>query len=138
VNQQYNKVHTQSKLWSGNVKANTTVASGMNTSLSSLSQSISKSELPEPLPWLFKKDGFWDQLMTDWLKAQSQVPFHMYARPSEKTASRIPHLTTTPGLASFYNNYIGASRTQTRPKSTKRPFQCVSSQKLDKRQSQSS
>jgi hypothetical protein len=79
VNQQYNEVHTRSKLWSGNVGASTTVASEMTTSFLNLSQSINESESSEPLSWLFKKDGFQDQLMTDWLKAQSQVPFHMYA-----------------------------------------------------------
>ena len=126
VNQQYREVHTQSKLWRGNVGARTTVVLEMTTSSSNLSQSINESESLEPLPWLFEKDGFQDQLMTDWLKAQSQVPFHMYARPSEKTASQIPHSTMTPGLASFYKDYIGASRMHTQQKSTKRPFQCVS------------
>ena len=73
ANQQYNKVHTQSKLWRGNVGASTTIESETMTSSSNLCPSINKSKSFEPLPWPFKKDGFWDQLMTDWLKTQPQV-----------------------------------------------------------------
>ena len=73
ANQQYNKVYTQSKLWRGNVGASTTIESETMTSSSNLCPSINKSKSFEPLPWPFKKDGFWDQLMTDWLKTQPQV-----------------------------------------------------------------
>ena len=62
----------------------------------------------------------------------------MYAQPSEKTASQIPHSTTMPGLVSFYKDSIGASKKQTQQKSTKKPSQCVSSQSSDERQSRSS
>ena len=81
VNQQYNEVHMWSKLWRGNVGASTTIALKTTTSSLNLCPSINESKSLEPLPWLFEKDGFRDQLMTDCLKAQSQVPFHMYARP---------------------------------------------------------
>ena len=138
VNQQYREVHTRSKLWRGNVGASTTVALETTTSSLNHSPSIRESNSLEPLPWLCEKDGFRDQLMTDWLKAQSQVPFHMYARPSEKTASRTPHSTTTPGLVSFYNDSIVASKTQIQRRSTKRPSQCLSSPKSDARQLRSS
>ena len=138
VNQQYREVHTRSKLWRGNVGASTTVASETTTSSLNHSPSIRESNSLEPLPWLCEKDGFRDQLMTDWLKAQSQVPFHMYARPSEKTASRTPHSTTMPGLVSFYNDSIVASKTQIQRRSTKRPSQCLSSPKSDARQLRSS
>ncbi len=69
---------------------------------------------------------------------QSQVPFHMYARPSEKTASQTHPSTKMPGLDSFYSNSIGASKTQTQQRNTKRPSQCVSSKRSEKRQSLSS
>ena len=138
VNQQYNEVHTRSKLWRGNVGASTMVALEMTTSSLNLSPSISESKSWEHLPWLSGKDGLWDQLSTDWLKAQSQVPFHMYVQPSEKTASQIPHSTTTPGLASFYKDSIVASKMQIQQKSINRPYQCLSLQKLDERQSQNS
>jgi hypothetical protein len=65
VNQQFNKVHTRSKLGRGNDGASTTNALGTTTSSSKNSHDINKSKSLEPLPWLCKKDGFWDQLMTD-------------------------------------------------------------------------
>jgi hypothetical protein len=135
VNQQFNEVHTRSKLGRGNNGASTTHALGTRTSSSNISHHINKSKSLEPLPWLCEKDSFWDQLMTDWLKAQSQVPFHMYAQPSEKMASQTHPSTKMPGLDSFYSNSIGASKTQTQQRNTKRPSQCVSSQRLEKRQS---
>ncbi len=126
VNQQFNEVHTQSKLGHGNDGASTTNALGTMTSSLNISHDINKSKSSEPLPWLCKKESFWDQLMTYWLKAQSQVPFHMYARPSEKTASQTHPSTKMPGLDSFYSNSIGASKTQTQQRNTKRPSQCTS------------
>jgi hypothetical protein len=111
VNQQFNEVHTQSKLGRGNNGASTTNALGTTTSSSNISHNINVSKSSEPLPWLCKKDGFWDQLMTDWLKAQSQVPFHMYAQPSEKKASQTHPSMKIPGLDSFYSDSIGASKT---------------------------
>jgi hypothetical protein len=135
VNQHFNKVHMQSKLGRGNNGASTTNALGTTASSSNISHNINESKSSEPLPWLCKKDGFWDQLMTDWLKAQSQVPFHMYVQPSEKTASQTHPSTKMPGLDSFHSNSIGASKTQTQQRNTKRPSLCVSSQRLEKRQS---
>jgi hypothetical protein len=102
---------------------------------SNISHNINKSKSLEPLPWLYEKDGFWDQLMTGWLKAQSQVPFHMYVQPSEKTASQTHSLTKMAGLNSFYSDSIMASKTQTQQRNTKRPSQCVSLQRPEKRQS---
>ncbi len=62
--------------------------------------------------------------MINWLKAQSQVLFHMYAQLSEKMASRTLHLTKMPGLDSFYSNSsIGASNMQTQQRNTKRQSQ---------------
>jgi hypothetical protein len=121
VNQQFIKVHMRIKLGRGNDGASTTNALGTTTSSSNISQDINESKLSEPLPWLCEKEYFWDQLMTDWLKAQSQVPFHMYARPSEKTASQTHPSTKMPGLDSFYSNSIRASKTQTQQRNTKRP-----------------
>ncbi len=138
VNQQFNEVHTRSKLGRGNNGVSTTNALGTTTSSSNISHDIKESKSSEPLPRLCEKDGFWDQLMTDWLKAKSQVPFHMYVQPSEKTASQTHPLTKMPGLDSFYSDSIGASKTQTQQRNTERPSQCVSSQRSEKRQSLSS
>ncbi len=138
VNQQFGKVHTRNKLGRGNDGASTTNALRTMTSSSNISQEINESKSSVPLPWLCKKDGFQDQLMTDWLKAQSQVTFHMYVQPSEKMASQTHPSTKMPRLDSFYSNSIGASKTQTQQRNTKRPSQCVSLQRLEKRQSLSS
>ena len=133
ANQQFNKVNMQSKLGHGNDSASTTNALGTTTSSSNISQDINESKSSKPFPWLCKKDGFRDQLMTNWLKTQSQVPFHMYARPSEETASQTHPSMKMPGLDSFYSDSIGASKTQTQQRNTKRPSQCVSLQRLEKR-----
>jgi hypothetical protein len=47
--------------------------------------------------------AFQDHLMSDWLKAQSQVPSHMYVRPSTSTVNPIHPWTMTARLDSFYN-----------------------------------
>jgi hypothetical protein len=111
VNHQFNEVHMQSKLGHGNDGVSTTNALGTMTSSSNISHDINKSKSLEPLRWLCEKDGFWDQVMTNWLKAQSQLPFHMYAQPSEKTASQTHPSMKMPGLDSFYSDSIGASKT---------------------------
>jgi hypothetical protein len=49
------------------------------------------------------KPGFQDHLMSDWLKAQSQVPSHMYVRPSVSTVDNIYPWTTMASLDSYYN-----------------------------------
>jgi hypothetical protein len=46
---------------------------------------------------------FQHHLMSDWLKAQSQVPSHMYVGPSASTADPIYPWMTTARLDSFYN-----------------------------------
>jgi hypothetical protein len=120
ANQQFNKVHMQSKLGHGKDGANTTNALGTTTSSLNFLETSMNQNHRSFLPWLCVKDGFWDQLMIKWLKAQSQVPFYMYVRPSEKTASQTLHSTKMLGLHSFYSDSIGASKTQTQQRNTKR------------------
>ena len=43
-----------------------------------------ESESWKPLPWLSVKEYFQDHLMEPWLKAQSEVPFHISHRPSDQ------------------------------------------------------
>jgi hypothetical protein len=62
----------------------------------------------------------------------------MYARPSEKMASKILPLTKMHDLASFYNDSIGPSAKQTQQKSIRKQSQCVSLPRLEKRLSQGS
>ncbi len=63
--------------------------------------------------------------MISWSRAQSQVPFNMYAQPSEKMASQILPSTKMQDLASFYSNSIRPSAKQTQQKSIRKRFQCV-------------
>eukprot|EP00957_Ditylum_brightwellii_P019604 1478731-Ditylum_brightwellii.AAC.1 len=57
----------------------------MRTSSLMASPGDSGSNSWEPLPWLSMKGGFQESLMIPWLKEQSEVPFHMWHRPSEET-----------------------------------------------------
>jgi hypothetical protein len=57
--------------------------------------------------------------------------------PTSQKAQTHP-LTKMPGLDPFYSDSIGASKSQTQQRNTKRPSQCVSLQRLEKRQSLSS
>jgi hypothetical protein len=120
VNQLFKEKHTSSKLEHGNVGESTISSSETRTSSSNPSLGTSKSSSLELLPWLCVKDSFQDQLMISWLRAQSQVPFNMYVRPSEKMASQILPLTKMQDLASFYNDSIGPSAKQTQQKSIRK------------------
>ena len=55
------------------------ILSGLSTTTSSaISQEVNKSNSWETLPWLCVGQGFKDQLMIPWLRAQSEVPYHMW------------------------------------------------------------
>ncbi len=123
VNLQYNEVHMQSKLGHGSNGASIAKALGMMTSSLNPSPDINGLKSLEPLLWLYAKDGFQDQLMTNWFKAQSLVPFHMYARPSKKTASQTFLSTKMPGLASFYSDSIKDSKMQTQQNNIRKQSQ---------------
>jgi hypothetical protein len=103
VNPQYNEKHTRTKLGRGTGGQPTAVGLDSETHSSMTSPAPQKSSSSAPLPWLCAKRDFQDHLMTDWLTAQSQVPSHMYVRPSGSTADPIHHLMTTENLDSFYN-----------------------------------
>jgi hypothetical protein len=117
LNQQFKEKHTRSKLGHGNIGESTISSSEPRTSLSNPSPGINKSSSLELFPWLCMKDGFQDQLMIIWLRAQPQVPFNMYVQPSEKMAPQLLPLTKMQDLASFYSNSIGLSAKQTQQKS---------------------
>ncbi len=136
VNPQYNKEHTQSKLGRGNDGGNITSSLETTTSPLNCLQNINKLSPLEHLPRLCMKGMFQESIMTNWWRKQSQIPFSMYARPSEKMASQILHSMTTPCLDLFYNDSIEPSEMQTQRKSIKRPSQCQSSQNLERKQSQ--
>ena len=88
------------------------------------SSGISYSEL---LPWLSGRDGSRKIALTHWLKAQSEVPSHMWYRPFGNRADRIPRRTQTTCLASFYQGSSGPIETTIPKKCNKRPFHLLSS-----------
>jgi hypothetical protein len=103
ANPQYNEKHTRTKLGRGTGGQPTAVGSDSPTHSSPTSLAPQKSNYSVPLPWLCAKRDFQDHLMTDWLMAQSQVPSHMYVRPSGSTADPTHRSMTTENLDSFYN-----------------------------------
>ena len=74
--------HTRNKLGRGQGGKNTADQLELwRMSSSTTLPEVNESELWEPLPWLSMKGYFQDHLMEPWLKAQSEVPFHMSHRP---------------------------------------------------------
>ncbi len=138
MNQLFKEKHTRSKLGHGTVGESTISSLETRTSSWNTSPGTSKSISSELLPWLCMKDSFQDQLMISWLRAQSQVPFKMYVRTSEKMASQIVPLTKMWDLASFYSNSIGPSAKQTQHKSIRKQSQYVSLPRSEKLLSQGS
>ena len=62
-----------------NLSESTTTISSMN------SPSHNEPFSLERLPWLCGRGDFWDQLMIPWLQEQSQIPSHLWRRPSGRT-----------------------------------------------------
>jgi hypothetical protein len=87
VKPQLQEKHTRIKLGCGN--DGQPIAAGLDclTHSSIICHATQESNSLEHLPWLCRKLGFQDHLMTDWLTAQSQVPSHMYVRPSANAAN---------------------------------------------------
>ena len=91
--------------------------------------SASKNEFScsERLPWLSGTGDSQTHVSTHWLKAQSEVPFQMWCRPSGRREDRIPQKMQTMSLASFYQDNSEHSEMTTLKKSNKRPFLSQSS-----------
>eukprot|EP00957_Ditylum_brightwellii_P202355 15329792-Ditylum_brightwellii.AAC.1 len=73
---------------------------------------------------------FWDHAMIPWLRAQSEVPFHMWLCPSGTTITPTQQRTKMASLDAFYQGYSGHSRTGIHQKNSRAPFQYVSPKKL--------
>jgi len=97
------------------------------TSISISSARLSKIFYSVPLQWLSEKDGSCSIALTHWLKAQSEVPSHMWYRPFGNRADRIPLKTQTTCLVSFYQGRSGPIETMIPKKCNKRPFLSLSS-----------
>jgi hypothetical protein len=69
-------------------------------------------------------------LSKPWLQAQSEIPFQVYARPSDNTVDLTHPKTKTFNLVSFYNDFTDHTPTMTPSKNNKKPSPSASSQKL--------
>ena len=98
------EVHTRSKIGHGSGGKNTPIQSEskkISSSKSSLENTDTSSSTR--LPWLSGKQGFREQLINDWLQAQSKILCSMYARPFEKMGTQTHPLTTMGCLHSFFS-----------------------------------
>ena len=77
----------------------------------------------EPLPWLCVKGDFQDHLMVPWLRAQSEVPSHMFLRPSGITTGSIPQKMKMGNLEEFYQGSSEPSETRIQIQNNKKPSQ---------------
>ena len=83
-----------------------------STHSSKNSQDTNETSLLERLPWLCGRGDFRDQLMTPWLRAQSEIPSHLWARPSGRTDTQTQPLTKIDSLACFYSDSSAPSETK--------------------------
>jgi len=122
VKEQLRERHTRTKL--GRLGDRSNGASQLDSRMTSTSttfQDINESNSSEPLPWLCGKHDFQERLMIPWLKAQSEVPFHMWHRPSGRTTDQTLQGTKMASLADFYLANSGRSGTQTHHQGNKKP-----------------
>ena len=86
-------------------------ASQSDVEKSSWTASTSKRESSclELLQWLSRVGDSPIRDSTHWLKAQSEVPYQMWCRPSSHWGNRIPQKTLTMSLAFFYHGSPGPS-----------------------------
>jgi hypothetical protein len=102
VSEQLRERHTTTGLALGDNGKNGASPSDATTSISISAAKSSEIFYSVPLQWLSEKDGSCSIALTHWLKAQSEVPSHMWYRPFGNRADRIPPKTQTTCLASFY------------------------------------
>jgi len=129
VKEQLRETHTRTKLGRGAGGQNGLNPSGsLMTSTLTASPSTRESSSLELSPWLCVKDDFQDQLMTNWLQAQSKVPSHIWHRPSGREEGQTPPKMKTGSLVDFYQGSTEPSKMTTLQQSNKRPYQPVSSE----------
>ena len=102
VKEQLMEKHKRTKLGRGTGSDRGVIPPVSSTTTSStILQEANESNSWEPLPWLCTGQGFQDQLMIPWLKAQSEVPYHMWHRPSGRTTGQTRQKMTTASLETF-------------------------------------
>ena len=82
----------------------------MRSSTNTRSQSFPPS--PKPFDNPFDKPSFLKLVSLPWLRAQSEVPWTMWARPSGITSDETLALTKTGSLQEFYLNNTKAIKTR--------------------------
>ncbi len=122
VKEQLHERHTRTKLGRGRGGVNGASQSDyVTTTCSNTSPDIKESSSWEHLPWLCVERDFRDHLMTPWLKAQSEVPSHLWHRPSGTRASQTQQKTKMASLVDFYNANSGRTGMQIQSQNNKRP-----------------
>ena len=122
VKTQLQEKHTRTKIGRGPDGKNTVNPSDLKTTSSSTaSQDQAGSDSLERLPWLCAKGVSHVDLMLPWLRAQSEVPSHLYLRPSGKMTVQTQQKTRTATLEEFYLDSSRPSATKIPAQSNKRP-----------------
>jgi hypothetical protein len=124
VSEQLGEHHTTAGLKLGSVGDSIASPSDATTLTSTSLASLNKISCSGLLPWLSEKADSHAIALNHWLKAQSEVPSHMWYRPFRNRADRILVKTQTTCLASFYHDSSGPIVTTIPSRSNKRP--CLS------------
>ena len=127
VKKQLRERHKRTKIGrspDGSSTQNQSVSAQTSSSMDSLAHNASSSW--ELLPWLCERGDFRDRLMRSWLKAQSEVPSHMWHRPSGRMIDPTKPVTTTENLDDFYRGYTALLKRKIQRKNNKRHYQQAS------------
>jgi hypothetical protein len=111
VKEQYKEAHTRTKLGRGDDGLNIAIPSASSTLTSMALTSPNESSSWERLPWLCAKDDF-PETTVNWLRAQSEVPYRMWFRPSGRTDDPTRRKTGIWSLDGFYTDCSEPSRTK--------------------------
>ena len=118
---QLRETHTRTKLGRGADGQNMEIQLELGrTHSSKISPGTTGPDSLEPLSWLCGKGDFQQNLMIPWLKAQSEVPFPMYLRPSGIIGESTQPRMKTGSLTEFYLDSSGPSETRTQIPSNKK------------------
>lgn len=121
VSEQLREEHTTAKLAPGDDGQPTASPSDAEIPTWTLSLDTSESSCSAHLQWLSGKEDSREIAMKHWLRAQSEVPSHMWFRPSGRREDKIPRKTKTASLASFYRDNSEPSKTTIPNSNNKRP-----------------
>ncbi len=128
VKEQLREKHTRTKLGRGiDGSVGVEPSELVMMSFSTVSSEASETNYSEPSPWLCVMDDFRDRMSTPWLRAQSEIPFHLWHRPSESTTGRIQLGMRMASSADFYRGSFELSRTKTLTRCNKKrsPLECL-------------